>query len=430
MFLTEYLLPVLSSVVMFAVAVYILSKFLYKSAGFRPAIIGIIVTIASIVAVPINNMQMPWLNMLSFCAIFTVINHILFKGNFAVRFGFAAIVLTLNGISESIVILLTMILGELQLTEVVNSSAYINVLGFLTPVIFLVLGRVIARVFPRKYVSFRWSDLFLVSFQIFSMASMAIMMGLTASAQSSFTANLSVLLLQIVLLTFSILIFFIYDSALHKRELEKQVEVYRYQFDQIKNSQAAIGKIQHDIEKHLLALKLDIGNAKPEEAERKIDRLIGDMRHTVKVADSGNADIDAILNYKAKQASEFGIRIYCDLRLPYTLHMNTTDLSVILCNALDNAIEACKQVEPAERVIGIVIIYEKTNLRMLFENPSAGDITASVAGEIASTKQGGMHGIGLISIKETVGKYDGLMDITAENNRFALKIMLFNLQSK
>ncbi len=226
------------------------------------------------------------------------------------------------------------------------------------------------------------------------------------------------------------LIFFIFNSALHKQELEQQIALYRFQFEQMKNSQAIIGRIEHDIEKHLLALKLDLNNAQPREAERKIEALIGKLRLSKSVADSGNADVDAIINYKATQAGEFEIRIACDLHLPYTLNMNTTDLAIILGNAIDNAIEACKTLEPAKREIELSMHYERPNLRMSISNPFAGELKTDAGGELVTTKTKGRHGIGLKSIRETVEKYDGLVDLSTEDNRFILKILLFNIQSQ
>ncbi len=161
--------------------------------------------------------------------------------------------------------------------------------------------------------------------------------------------------------------------------------------------------------------------------------MIGKLHLTETVANSGNMDIDAIdaiLNYKAMQASAFGIRMTCDLRLPYTLSINTTDLAVILGNALDNAIKACKVLKPPKREIAIAICYEKPNLQIAIINPFTGGIKTDAAGELMTTKPEGRHGIGLKSIRDAVEKYDGLMDIATENSRFTLKILLFNLQSQ
>lgn len=430
MFVLEYVLPTLSGVCMIIITIFILSKFLYKKCGFNPALVGVVAVIISVVQVYFNTFQMPWVNYLAICAEFIIITNIFFKGNFALKFCFSIIMATIGSLSEMVIGLIPTVFNELKFTAIFASPIFLAVVGFLVPLVFLVLGLFIAKKFPRKYESFKWSELYLISFQILSIAMHTATVYYNSDVQMSFIENLVMLFLYIALLASSVLIFFIFDSALRKRELEKQIEVYQYQFEQIKESQAVIGRIEHDIEKHLLALKLDLKNAMPAEAEQKIDTLIGNLRLAENVADSGNADVDAILNYKAMQASAFGIRMACDLRLPYTLNINTTDLTIVLGNAIDNAIEACKTVESSEREINISINYDKHNLSITITNPFTGEIKTDAAGELVTTKTKGRHGIGLKSIQEVVEKYDGLMDITAENNRFTLKILLFNLSSQ
>ncbi len=421
------ILSVLTGFVSFGFAIYILSKFLYRKNSWRPVLIGVIIIAATMALFLINILRIPWVNSLSVIAIYIVIIHILFKGNFALKFGFSIIITTINVLSEEVVLFITMLISRLGWEELTGDPLYSSVSGILTLLIFIVIGRSLARVFLRKYSALKLSDMFLIAFQIMAMVAETFMLKSLDTIQMSFSDVIFYSLLQIAILTSSVLIFFIFERAMRRQELEKQIEIYRYQFEQIKTSQAAIGKMQHDFEKHLLALKLDLDNYMPSEAGKKIDKLIGSLHMAENVADSGDADVDAILNYKAKQAAEFGIRVACELRLPYTLHMNTTDLSVILGNAIDNAIEACKLVEPPERIISIAISYEKPNLRLTFINPFDGELKQNADGEFATTKQGDLHGIGLKSIKDTVEKYDGIMDMAAENGRFVLKIMLFNL---
>lgn len=330
-----------------------------------------------------------------------------------------------------------LLISELNLNSIIATTYVYGVLGLIGVSIYYVIGSTIAKHFPRKYSTLSLRDMFLISFQILSTAALLVIAHYTGSIQLSFTANILILLLQFSFLASSVLAFFIYSKILDdyaakeaNRQLLNQIDYYKYQFEQIKASQTVIGRIEHDIEKHLLALKLDLKNAQASEAEQKIDALIGNLHLAGGVADSGNPDVDAILNYKAKQAMEHGIRVECGLRLPYTLNMNTTDLAVILGNALDNAIEACKTVEPAERAISVALTYEQSHLQMTFSNPFAGSVITDAAGELVTTKQEGAHGIGLKSIKDTVDKYNGVIDVAAEHGRFVLKILLFNLSTQ
>jgi hypothetical protein len=425
--LNNYVLPLLVNHATFGVGVYLLSKFLIKKPSYHLVVIVPVIIVASIILFFLNTLHIAWVNTISGYIIFTIIAHLLFKGNFASKLGFSVTVVTLGAVGELLLTCCPLIISKLHLNAMISNSYFYNIMGFGGVIIIFAFGRIIAYKFPRKYESLQLRDMFLISFQIFATAALLAIVHFIGELHLSFVANILIVLLQFSMLASSVLVFFIFDSAFHKRELETQIEYYKYQFEQIKASQTVFGRIDHDIEKHLLALKLDLKNAKPDEAEQKIDLLIGNLHIAEGVANSGNADVDAILNYKANLAKAYGIRMACDLLLPYTLNMNTTDLTVILGNALDNAIEACKEVDAPDRVIDLAIRYDKPNLHMTFANPFMGKISTDAAGELVTTKWDNLHGFGLKSIKETVEKYDGVMDIAAENNRFTLKILLFDL---
>ncbi len=393
MFATDFLLPMLTGVGTFAFSIVILSRFLYTKENYRPLNILLVAIGASVTVALVNTLRIPYVNMLSLYAIFIVITYIFYKGNFALRLGFTVIIMTINGLSEHIIVFLTLIINEIGIEDLHASALYYNLVGILTLIVYVALALIISKFFPRKYKSFRWGDMYLISFQVLTIVTTALQMGFAAEVHTSFAANLLLLILYTAFLAASLLVFFIYESALHKQELENQIELYQYQFEQMKNSQAIIGRIEHDIEKHLLALKLDLNNAQHHEAEQKIDALIGNLRLTKNVADSGNTDVDAIINYKATQAGEFGIRMVCDLRIPYTLHMDTTDLSIIMGNAIDNSIEACKSVAPDEREIAVSVIYDKPNLCMSVSNPYYGELKTDANGDYVTTKPKGRHGI-------------------------------------
>ncbi|MDR1687476.1 MAG: hypothetical protein LBS21_02550, partial [Clostridiales bacterium] len=168
MFVLEYALPVLSGVCMIIITIFILSKFLYRKRGFNPALVGVIAVASSIAQVYFNSFQMPWVNYLAICVEFTIIAHIFFKGNFALKLGFPVIVTTIASLSETVIIFIPTVFSELQFTSLLASPIFLAVLGFLVPPVFLVLGLFIAKKFPRKYESFNWSELYLVSYQILS----------------------------------------------------------------------------------------------------------------------------------------------------------------------------------------------------------------------------------------------------------------------
>jgi len=321
---------------------------------------------------------------------------------------------------------------RISLIEVLQPSL-INLIGIIFSKLTLALFCVIAFKILRRREYFRLSIGYWLAVVIVPIGSMITIVSFFSSYRN-FAADTSFIVLITFLAIINFFVFFVYDKILEeyitKNEIQllsKQIEYYDYQFEQIKSSQEVISKIKHDMEKHLLALKLDLEEDRIDEAKKSITDVIGDLQTGGGPANSGNADIDAILNYKANAAKEYGVRIDCELHLPYTLNLNATDMAVILGNAIDNAVEACKSVELSDRDISISVRYEKSNLFITIANPFVGNLLYDSAGGINTTKrEKPFHGIGLRSIREMIEKYDGVMDVSTENNIFILRIVLFN----
>lgn len=78
-------------------------------------------------------------------------------------------------------------------------------------------------------------------------------------------------------------------------------------------------------------------------------------------------------------------------------------ISVILGNALDNAIKACRNEKNVERHITIHIHYLNESLFLRIQNPYVHNIRKNFYGEIRSTKSDSpSHGLGLKSIIKIV----------------------------
>ena len=102
----------------------------------------------------------------------------------------------------------------------------------------------------------------------------------------------------------------------------------------------------------------------------------------------------------------------------------STDLSIILGNLLDNAIEATEKLE-VEKDIFVSLMYRKEKLLIKVRNPYTGDLKKDRAGNyISEKKDRENHGIGLKSVRKVVEKYEGVMEIHTENQIFEICVII------
>ncbi len=106
------------------------------------------------------------------------------------------------------------------------------------------------------------------------------------------------------------------------------------------------------------------------------------------------------------------------------MNLKLIDLSVILGNALDNAIEAVENLSEDQRSINLNIYFEMEYIVIKLNNM----YNASIINEdLSTTKEDTKnHGYGLGNIKFIVKKYDGILKINKENSEFKLNVALPN----
>ena len=137
---------------------------------------------------------------------------------------------------------------------------------------------------------------------------------------------------------------------------------------------------------------------------------------------TGNVMVDAILNSKLTLIQERHIQTDATALVPEDIPISGIDLSVLIGNLLDNAMEACMQMPESERFIRIYIDIVKKQLYISVTNSMNGQ-ARKTGGHFTSDKQG-HHGFGLLRIDSIVQKYGGFLNRQTENGVFATEVML------
>ena len=157
------------------------------------------------------------------------------------------------------------------------------------------------------------------------------------------------------------------------------------------------------------------------------------MEETVSKLDfiyqTGNPITDIIIHQKGQEAEKKQIQFKADFAYPTNLLIDIYDIAVILNNALENAIEACRKTEGKKQIK--LHSYVKGSLFFIeVENDFSEDIViAEESGLPISRKENGkLHGIGISNIQRCAKKYMGDIDIeisdTDGRKKFSLTVMM------
>lgn len=230
-------------------------------------------------------------------------------------------------------------------------------------------------------------------------------------------------LIAIVLLLINLLNFYVYN--LEQSNLEKQHvyelisnanNAYQNQLQIMFESQKKLKFMRHDLKKHLIQIRTLINNGNYQELPSYLDAMEEAVIVKKEYSKTGNKDVDSLINYELTLASEFGTEIICDIELPEQLNITSFDMTIILGNLLDNAIEALRQSK--KKLIIITIKYMKGIIRIDIEN--------TYDSNYKRKPDGREHGIGLLSVMNTLEKYHGNLKTFPEDNRYHTTVVLFN----
>ncbi len=136
---------------------------------------------------------------------------------------------------------------------------------------------------------------------------------------------------------------------------------------------------------------------------------------------TGHSLTDAILSVQLAQAAALDIYVQYDFdQLPDCLPLKDEDLTSLLMNLLDNALEACARLaDSADRWLVLSLGWQPGRLSLECANaappPAAG--RSSKGDRLA-------HGYGLEVVEELVAKYNGTMEIDQQTDSYAVEVGL------
>lgn len=237
------------------------------------------------------------------------------------------------------------------------------------------------------------------------------------------------------ILLINMLIFYLYNALLDtylKLEenalFERQIASYTNQLDVLIQSDEKISAFRHDMKHHLAELMIMTEKENCQEIKDYIQNMGMFIENKDQYSNSGNREVDSILNYMLNKAQETLERVEYKISIPKEIGIRMFDLNVILGNLLENAIAAAENSK--DKWLSVFVRYEKSMLFLDIQNSYEGSIRKQGNDYLTTKKEQGKHGIGLQNVKRVVDSYCGNMEISDTDNIFGVKIMIYTLMRK
>lgn len=231
-----------------------------------------------------------------------------------------------------------------------------------------------------------------------------------------------IVILAVIVILFIIIKFYI-PKLIDKKIENFQSDLIERHCEEVQNMYSQTRGWRHDYHHHIQTMKAYLELGKVDELDNYLNELDKDLTTVDTVIKTGNTKIDAALNSKISLAKKKNIQVNAKAIVPKELNISEIDLSMMIGNLMDNAMEACVQIEDAkERFIRVYIDVLKGQLYIYVMN-SVGNPLKKQGNKYLSTKSNA-HGFGLMRLDNVVKKYNGYLNRQDETNVFATEIML------
>ncbi|HIT05750.1 MAG TPA: sensor histidine kinase [Candidatus Scybalocola faecipullorum] len=239
----------------------------------------------------------------------------------------------------------------------------------------------------------------------------------------------SFLVLLLFFLIFSLLLL-----TVASRDQERAQRLVLQQTDRLmeKNYQMLYQDLQenakriHDFHHHLRVILNFAEQTEDQQTQNYVQDLLQISYRDVRLCNSGNDIIDAVINCSAAEAARSQIDFHYEVNLSSTLsQISPIDLCAVLGNQVENALDACKKIpDVQDRFIQVSICQNKSFVVIQVTN-SAHQNPFTADGRLVTNKEEPeFHGLGLKSIQDTVDKYNGYLTNSYEDHQFQSEALL------
>lgn len=237
------------------------------------------------------------------------------------------------------------------------------------------------------------------------------------------------LLLLCVFVVYSILLDSL-DAIRRQAELveqaavqEQMLNLQKMQHQRLLKHMEEAKAARHDLRQHLEVIwayleKDDISGLKVylEAYEKKMP--IDTFRTFAK-----NFSINAVCTYYSEEARKYGIDWDIKMDIPERIPMNEPEICALLGNLLENAVDACREVQDSTPFIRVRGVCERGRIVFTVDNSCAQELLWE-NGRLVSTKHEG-YGVGTRAVQETAERSGGGAWFSCKNGVFYASVLLY-----
>ena len=315
-------------------------------------------------------------------------------------------------------------------TAINNSSAYI--LGSAICKMTMIFASFDMYMVLKKKELFKRPGYFCIIAIIFPLCSIFILYFIFENvARGNLNSITQVFAVTLSIFIMNIIVFVFYDQICNSQMVKEErdnllhyIDLQETEQQNVDSYNRNISKIRHDIKNYMIGISSLINQGKYDIALDEINKVSSEVVKKYDKVSTCDSVLNHILNAKLWIMNEKNISLKRKLYIMDELTMSAGELSVLLGNVLDNAIEYVESHKGVEQLIRMDMNFDRGILMVRVQNRVENEIIIPEDMIIKTTKADKGHGLGMKSIKEICDRYSGKFDVKCESGNFTVIMMM------
>lgn len=394
------------------IILYYSNSFFKQRYDKKLTVLGIIT--GHIILFGIYYLQNTVVNFIALMVIYCLIFSLLYECKFLTAMFNAALLLVIMVSSEWIVIFITSLILKKDFYAYQDSSTLQIFDITLSKLAYYLICLVLIQLFSKRTRNIENKSAFwqLMIMPASSVFALFVFRYISLEVPLPNAAKILCSLVSLFLLISNIIVFMIYEKSISNsselyelQAMKQKQEIDSEYFRVLEQNNKDLKIFTHDIKNHLEQISALTDNKKIEDY---ISKLYGTVNSYSNIALSGNKTLDVIISKYNTLCKNKNIEIYFNVKTANLSGIDNMDLSTILNNLLDNAVEAASSSKI--RKIGVDIFTKGAFEVINIQNGS--DLPPNASGKklLTSKSDKAMHGLGIESVLRTLKNYNGVFD--------------------
>ena len=370
-------------------------------------------------------LQIPMLNFISSLVMSIIIINIIYKCRFRTTLIYSFVFLMIALAADVLGVLIVSAFYQHTITETLGTTDLVWHHHLWNWIAQIFLSRIAAAIIQKNdNIKVKWHE---ILFYIFLLLFEIIFFATVSSAIQDYMSGQFLIFIMLGFVVLDICIMYIFHKISLAREAEQKVYLMQQQeklqlqmYQELREKYSTTCEIAHDMNRHISSLKALIANHPVEQAEYYLSDLVKETERLRPSIKNQNAMLEIIINTISDRCEKENILLEMNIEdFPITF-ISDIDITTIFSNLFDNAIDACMEISKSQRKVHFVL-KKQMGLIVFRMTNSCKDMTNQPFQYYRSTKPS-QSGIGLSNVKKAVEKYDGIMNINQEKNKFCVSI--------